>query len=173
MKINADIVLAAVCVLAFTVRTIYELLKHAKRITPNRLSFAIILPTMMALWTSWFTLGNVDTPRLDLPDPVTYLGGAVCIAGGLLFLVALYTIRALETYEGDLMTRGIYSKIRHPMYLGFILWLVGNAAFTGAVLSCVLSVPFIAAVLFWRHLEELELLARFRGYKEYRKTTLF
>jgi protein-S-isoprenylcysteine O-methyltransferase Ste14 len=55
----------------------------------------------------------------------------------------------------------------------FILWLIGIPLYTGSVYSVFLSVPFIVNILYWRHLEEQELLARFSDYREYRKTTLF
>jgi protein-S-isoprenylcysteine O-methyltransferase Ste14 len=93
--------------------------------------------------------------------------------GAVIFLTALFTIKTLETYEGDLITKGIYSKIRHPMYLGFILWLIGFPLFYGALFSFFLSLPFIANVLFWRYLEEIELEKRFPSYWDYKKTTIF
>jgi protein-S-isoprenylcysteine O-methyltransferase Ste14 len=93
--------------------------------------------------------------------------------GAVIFLTALFTIKTLETYEGDLITKGIYSKIRHPMYLGFILWLIGFPLFYGALFSFFLSLPFIANVLFWRYLEEIELEKRFPPYGDYKKTTIF
>jgi protein-S-isoprenylcysteine O-methyltransferase Ste14 len=96
-----------------------------------------------------------------------------CLTGVIVFLTALFTIKTLESYEGDLITKGIYSKIRHPMYLGFILWLIGAPLFFGAVFSSILSLIFIANILFWRFLEEKELNKRFTFYTEYKKTTLF
>lgn len=85
----------------------------------------------------------------------------------------MFTIKTLETYNGDLITKGIYFKIRHPMYLGFICWLIGTPIFNGAVFSFTLALIFIANVLFWRHLEEIELEKRFAGYKDYKVKTWF
>ena len=59
------------------------------------------------------------------------------------------------------------------MYLGFILWLLGFPVFFGAVFSSVLSILFIANILFWRYLEEIELNEIFTGYFKYKKTTIF
>jgi protein-S-isoprenylcysteine O-methyltransferase Ste14 len=87
--------------------------------------------------------------------------------------LGLSTIKSLESYEGELITKGIYSKIRHPMYLGFILWLLGSPIFFGALSSFILSFLFIGNVLFWRYLEEKELLKRFATYSTYMKSTLF
>ncbi|MGE5498406.1 MAG: methyltransferase family protein, partial [Syntrophothermus sp.] len=93
--------------------------------------------------------------------------------GIIIFLTALFTIKSLETYKGNLITKGIYSVLRHPMYLGFILWLFGVPLFYGSYTLFLLAVPFSANVLYWRHLEELELLRRFPDYRKYRKNTLF
>ena len=90
-----------------------------------------------------------------------------------LFLIALFTIKTFESYEGDLITKGIYSKVRHPMYLGFIFWLIGFPIIFGALFSLVLSLVFIANILFWRYLEEKELELRFSSYLDYKKTTIF
>lgn len=95
------------------------------------------------------------------------------IAGVIVFLTGLLTIKTLESYDGDLITNGIYSFFRHPMYLGFILWLIGFPVYFEALLPLILSVFFIMNVLYWRYLEEKELEKRFPSYPEYRKKTIF
>jgi len=85
----------------------------------------------------------------------------------------LFTIKSLESYDGDLITKGINSKLRHPMYTAFILWLIGFPIFYGAIYSIFLAILFGANILFWRYLEEKELVKRFPSYRDYKKTTLF
>jgi protein-S-isoprenylcysteine O-methyltransferase Ste14 len=128
---------------------------------------------MGLLWASWFALCSLDIYKIDLPGIVRYSGITLVGIGVIVFLTGLYTIKTLESYEGDLITKGIYSKIRHPMYVGFILWLIGFPIFSGAVFSFFLSFIFIANVLFWKYLEEKELEKRFSSYLEYKKTTIF
>lgn len=137
------------------------------------MSFAIIFTNMMLLWISWFGLCSLDSYTIEHSFIIKYGGGLISIIGVGLFVIALLTIKSLESYDGELITKGIYSKIRHPMYLGFICWLIGAPIFFGGVFSLFLSFLFIANVLFWRHLEEIELDERFKTYKEYRKTTFF
>jgi len=173
MKNNLFFILCGICIITQIVRTIYEILKHRKRVVPDKHSFIIVFINMITLWISWFLLCSLDPFRMEMPAAVNYLGLVLVILGVLMFLVALSTIKSLETYAGDLITRGIYSRIRHPMYLAFILWLIGMPLFYGAGSSLALAVLFIANVLFWRHLEEMELLVRFSGYREYRKRTIF
>lgn len=70
-----------------------------------------------------------------------------------------------------LVTTGIYKKIRHPIYLGWVLLNIGAFLFIGTQLSLCISVLFI---LFWyleARSEERFLETRFKSYKEYKKKT--
>ena len=173
MKSPSFFLLVVVCTFTHIVRTIYELLKHKKILKPNKLTFVIIFTNMTVLWVSWIALCTRDIFQILLPGILHDFGLWLCITGLTIFVTALFTIKTLETYEGDLITNGIYSKIRHPMYSGFILWSIGFPVYFGAVFSAILSLAFIANILFWRYLEEIELEKRFTDYKEYRKKTLF
>lgn len=165
--------LVYLCIITNIVRLIYEILKHKKVIKASRISFVIIFSNMLLLWTSWFLLCSFDPSITSFPLVLRYFGILLAILGVIIFLTALLTIKTLETYEGDLITSGIYSRIRHPMYLGFLLWLIGFPLFYGGTYSFILAIPFAINVLYWRYLEELELDKRFADYKLYKKKTLF
>lgn len=167
------ILLIIISVLTHIVRAVYEVLKHKKIIGASKLSFTFIFTNMALLWISWFLLCSADVYKINLPAIVRYIGIAITITGAGLFFTALFTIKTLETYSGDLITNGIYSKVRHPMYLGFICWLLGGPLFFNGAISFALAVLFIANVLFWRYLEELELEKRFTEYKDYKVKTIF
>jgi protein-S-isoprenylcysteine O-methyltransferase Ste14 len=173
MENNSFFIWIEICVTTHIIRFVYEILKHKRILTPNKLTFVIVFANMGFLWVSWFELCGADPYRMSLPGIVQYMGIAFVVIGIILFLTALFTIKSLENYEGDLMTEGIYSKIRHPMYLGFILWLLGFPMIYGALSALVLSVVFIANILFWKHLEEKELEERFSSYRDYKTKTIF
>lgn len=173
MKTPSFISLLVLCLLTHIIRTIYEVLKHKKMLVPNKISFVIIFTNMAVLWASWIALCSSDIYKINLPSIVHYSGLLLSLIGWILFITALLTIKTLETYDGDLITKGIYSKIRHPMYLGFILWSIGFPVYFGAGFSFMLSFVFIANILFWRYLEEIELDKRFPAYKEYKVKTWF
>jgi len=162
-----------VSILTHSIRTVYEILKHKQVLKAGKLSFIIIFTNMIILWISWILLCIYDIYKIDIPVMVRYTGILLAVVGIIAFLAGLFTIKTLESYEGDLITTGIYSKIRHPMYLGFTLWLVGFPLFFGALFAFILSFLFITNILFWRYLEEKELELRFPGYPEYKKTTIF
>ena len=165
--------LVIVCTISHIVRSVYEILKRKNKLKSDKLTFAIVFTNMMVLWMSWFALCTFDVYKIPTAGIVKLLGILIISIGLIVFLTGLFTIKTLESYEGDLITKGIYAKIRHPMYLGFILWLIGFPVFFGAIFSSGLSLIFIANVLFWRYLEEKELNKRFPSYMDYKKTTIF
>jgi protein-S-isoprenylcysteine O-methyltransferase Ste14 len=173
MKEKIFFIAVIVCIFCNIIRFMYEILKHKKIIKANQLTLVIIFTNMALLWVSWVLLCFNDMHRVELAYIIRYIGISLVGIGLVVFLIALFTIKTFESYEGDLITKGIFSKIRHPMYFGFILWLVGLPIYFGALYSFILAFLFIANVLFWRYLEEKELVERFPAYMDYKKTTLF
>lgn len=167
------IILIIVCLCTHIIRSTYEILKHKQTLKPGKLSFVIMFTNMFILWVSWVLLCSYDVYKIHLPAVIRYLGFLISGIGMILFLTGLFTIKTLESYDGDLIKTGIYSKIRHPMYAGFICWLIGFPVFFRAGFSIILSLLFIGNILFWRHLEEIELEKRFPSYPDYRRTTIF
>jgi protein-S-isoprenylcysteine O-methyltransferase Ste14 len=167
------LILITVCISTHIIRSVYEILKHKQMLKPGKLSFAVMFTNMMLLWVSWVFLCSYDTYKIVLPAFIRYLGLAITVFGLVLFLSGMFTIKTLESYDGDLIKSGVYSKIRHPMYTGFICWLIGFPLFFRPGFSLILSLLFIGNILFWRYLEEKELEKRFPSYLEYRKTTMF
>jgi protein-S-isoprenylcysteine O-methyltransferase Ste14 len=165
--------LISICIITHVIRSIYEILKHKKMLKASKITFVIVFTNMTLLWVSWFLLCTNDIHKFEPAGIVKIIGISAFGMGLAIFLIALFTIKSLESYEGDLITKGIYSKIRHPMYLGFILWLIGFPLIFGAFTSLILSLIFIVNILFWRYLEEKELKERFPSYNDYKKKTIF
>jgi len=155
-------------------RTVYELFKRSGRVDPeNKILFAVIFADMCALWISWFTLVPLDPIRVIIPSVIGGTGlilvplGAVLVVGGMIQLRGVENIKVLRT-------TGLYRRLRHPMYTGFILWIVGWALYHGAVVSLCAGLAGIANILWWRRLEEDNLLAQFgEAYRQYRPRTWF
>jgi protein-S-isoprenylcysteine O-methyltransferase Ste14 len=165
--------LVAACILAYLSRGAYEILKDKGLLRPNGSTFLVMFANMALLWLSWGFVCGLDPHVVHFHLAIRLVGLSLFGTGIVLFLVGLLTLRTLESYEGDLVTTGIYSKIRHPMYLGFILWLIGLPVFFGGLVSSILSPVFIVNVLWWRWFEEKELESRFPSFKAYRKVTPF
>ena len=102
-----------------------------------------------------------------------WIGLALSVCGAALFLGALMQLRALENTK-VLVTTGLFSRIRHPVYLGFILWYVGWPLYHGAVLSLGLGWLGIISTLWWRTVEEKHLVVQFGdAYRQYTQRTWF
>ena len=167
------VVLIVVCVFTYIARDVYEVLKDRHVLRANRTSFVVMFSNMALMWLAWCLLCATEPSQLDLPIAISYAGLALSASGVVLFVVGLLTLRTLESDDNDLVTSGIYSRIRHPMYLAFVLWLTGLPLFFGGVFSFVLAPVFIANVLLWRWFEEKGLEQRFVSYKAYKRATLF
>jgi protein-S-isoprenylcysteine O-methyltransferase Ste14 len=164
----------AIFVCGVLTRNLYEILKKAGRVDlESKLQFASIFSVMMALWISWFLMCPLDPYRLELPDGLRWIGLAGVILGWCLALLAFKQLHGVENIK-HLITTGIFAKFRHPMYTGFMLWILGWSLFNGAVQSFIAGLLGLGSVLWWRLLEETELVKHYgEQYREYRSRTWF
>ncbi|MBU2551815.1 MAG: isoprenylcysteine carboxylmethyltransferase family protein [Proteobacteria bacterium] len=154
------------------VRMVYERGKKNGWIDPSsRTVFAVVFLGMSAMWAGWFEMCPADPLKMSLPALLHWAGLALFLAGLGLALVAVIQLRGLEDIR-NLVTTGLFARIRHPMYLGFILWFVGWPVYHGAGASLLIGLVGIAAVLHWRRAEERALAVRFGdAYPDYRRRT--
>jgi protein-S-isoprenylcysteine O-methyltransferase Ste14 len=168
------IVVAALCLISLVIRTSYELLKKSGRVNQNnKAAIAFVFLAMCMMLSSWCFMCPNDPWRIGLPHAVRLSGIGVIAAGLVIALAGMVQLRGVENID-HLVTDGIFSKIRHPMYLGFILWILGWATYYGAVASLIAGLMCIGNILYWRRLEEKKLVADYgEAYLEYRKGTWF
>jgi protein-S-isoprenylcysteine O-methyltransferase Ste14 len=109
---------------------------------------------------------------------VAYALGGVLIALGVLLVVAGATGlgSSLTPFPapragGDLITTGIYRRVRHPMYGGGILFALGWSILTGSAGGLVLTAGLVLFFELKSQREERWLLHRYAGYAEYRRRT--
>ena len=155
-------------------RTGYELLKEKRKVRgDNKILFAALLVVMTLMWMSWFAMCPLDPVRLNVTGTVGSLGLAVEAAGLILALAALVQLRGLENIK-QLVTSGLFARIRHPMYLGFVLWIIGCTLQHGAVVSFAAGLVGIANIIYWGKLENARLEAAYGDeYLRYRRRTWF
>ena len=112
---------------------------------------------------------------------VRIMGLLLVIYGFLLHGVAVRTLRyyghserSRSIWPDKLVTRGIYSCMRHPQHLGLGLVLIGIAMLMASPITVISSGWAVAAILvFVLHVEELDCLRKFgSNYYEYMRITL-
>jgi len=139
-------------------------------------------------WTTWLLIGetmvlgigSATTSWLGWFEPV--LGATV--AGNVLMAIAVGTTwaarRALGRHfsihlkagdEHELITAGIYGRIRHPIYTGDLLFHVAVPLIVGAWPFLVFAPLYAAIVYFRMESEEALLTERYAGYAAYTQTS--
>ena len=168
------LILVGVCLVALVIRTVYELFKKAGKVDPhNKVVFAVVVVAMIVMLLSWPLLSPLDPLHLSLPAFVQGLGLAALVAGLYLAVGGLLSLRGVENID-HLVTGGLYAKLRHPMYTGFVLWIVGWVLFHGAAASLATGIICIANILYWGRLEDAKLVSQFGdAYRQYRMRTWF
>ena len=162
-----------VCLVCYAIRTVFNvMIYHKHPWLENKKIMRFIFLVMGILWYSWFSMCFSDPVRMSIPDWIRYAGFIFFLTGVFLFLFAHIKMRGFED-KGRLVMTGIYSKIRNPMYLGFIIWIIGFPVFTRSLITLASSVLWIAFILYWKKLEEKELMSRFDHYRAYMKKTWF
>ncbi|MES2073945.1 MAG: isoprenylcysteine carboxylmethyltransferase family protein [Pseudomonadota bacterium] len=129
--------------------------------------------------------GLMMLPALDhrfswsrVPLALVLLGEALVLAG---FLVVFAVFRensfasaTVELAPGHkVITTGPYAIVRHPMYTGGLVLLLGTPLALGSWWGLLMFLPLLGAVL-WRLLEEEKFLsASLPGYAQYRQTVRY
>lgn len=76
------------------------------------------------------------------------------------------------TDNQELITRGIYSKVRHPFYLSILILFLGVAIISWNILGLVFFILFIIGLVFRIKKEEKELIFKFgQQYTDYMDKT--
>lgn len=163
----------ALCFICYLFRTVFAFLnfKH-KQIVNKKSVITGIYIVMAILWFSWFQMCFVDPVKISLPLLLRYVGLLIFIAGIFLFI---FSHIKLKGFKGNnyVVKKGIYYKIRNPMYLGFMIWIIGLPLFMQKLLTLLSSIIWITLIVVWKVFEEKELERKYPDYKEYKKKTWF
>jgi protein-S-isoprenylcysteine O-methyltransferase Ste14 len=108
-----------------------------------------------------------------VPPAIVVAGDAIVVVGQfiifLVFRVNTFTSAIIEVDRDQrVVSTGPYAVVRHPMYAGSLVMLLGVPIALGSWWG-VLAVPVMAVVTVWRLLDEEKLLVtNLPGYAEYR-----
>ena len=171
----------------FSAATVAWLAKHDPALLKERLGSPIqkgqthwdkaFMLMMIAIWYGWMVLMGLDVKRWHLseaPDWVMYTGAVLIPLG---FLAVLRTFREnsfaapvikIQEERGQkVIDTGPYALVRHPMYAGAFLYLLGTPLVLGSWIGLAL-LPFVMGLLIVRiFIEEAALRKGLPGYDEY------
>ena len=106
-----------------------------------------------------------------------YLGIILTVVGLTFWWEASSTIGesfSLLPTAKELITYGIYSKFRHPIYIGVTLTLFGWALLTMSLIVLIVAILSVALSIIRAHYEEEVLTKKFgKEYTDYKKKTWF
>ena len=162
------------CLIGLAVRASYELLKKTGKVNQkSNTVIAIVFAAMFLLLSSWCFMCPLDPWLIGLPFIVKLSGLGMLIIGLGIALGGIIHLRGVENID-HLVTSGLFSRIRHPMYTGFILWILGWVTYYGAGVSLIVGLVCIGNILYWRQIEETSLLSAYgETYLGYRMRTWF
>jgi protein-S-isoprenylcysteine O-methyltransferase Ste14 len=137
----------------------------------------VFMSAMMVLWLAWLVLMALDAGRYHwsaVPRSVQVLGFVLICIGtylvGLTFKANSYAAPVVKIQKDRahrVVSTGPYAYVRHPMYAGSLLFIIGMplllgswwGLFAGAILIALLGVRAV--------LEESTLKAELDGYADY------
>jgi len=146
----------------------------------NNLELKVPPVALVLLWAAlmgaaWWVAPGFTYPlpgRIPIAGALALLGVIVCLLGVASFKRARTTVNPMKPESSSsLVISGIYRRTRNPMYLGFLLILLGWAAFLSNPLA-VAGIPLFAIYLTWFQIkpEERALESRFgEAFVDYRK----
>lgn len=134
----------------------------------------ILLLIFIGLWSAdIFFIQFQESLYVDIPVWLYTSIGVIILLSG--FYYARNSMRMIFGKKQDkpqVVDQKVYKKVRHPMYLGALLFYLGMAII---MYSLPLFIMFLIIFLFYNYIarhEEKLLLNRFgNDYKEYMKTT--
>jgi len=131
------------------------------------------LPLGLGLYALYFVFVRGPGPR----DPERWLGLALCLIGLTGVMLARYTLGrsfSIVAKATALVTTGIYSRIRNPVYVSGVIFIVGLIVIVRRPALCLILVIIIPMQI-WRARREARVLEEKFGdaYRQYRDRTWF
>jgi len=143
--------------------------------TKGRLLAAIQFTLLLVIFISAFFESNHF--KRPTPEVITIISIVLLITG---VISTLFTLIAFNQYmtpnpvpldNAQLRTSGIYSVVRHPMYLSVLILLIGGTLYLHAYFTLLLDIIAMLFLVYKINFEEKMLLEKFPEYKLYQSET--
>jgi protein-S-isoprenylcysteine O-methyltransferase Ste14 len=137
----------------------------------------VLLSALIVLWCAWFIMMGLDAVRFgwsQVPLWLQVLGAlAILVSMHIIFLTvqantfAAPVVKIQKERGHKVVSNGPYAIVRHPMYAGALLLIIGTPLLLGSWLGLA-TLPLIVVLLGTRAVMEERTLAReLDGYTEY------
>ena len=138
------------------------------------------LYTFLVLFAVWFVIMPLDAKRylwtINFPLWLEVIGGILLLIGFYFTFRALADnpyasaeVRIQKERKQQVISTGVYGLVRHPMYLGGILYLIGAPLLLGSKYGILLGILMAVFVMVRIIGEEKALARELAGYKDYKK----
>ncbi len=164
----------AFCLFGYSIHTVFHYLEYKGHMVTSK-TLEIFLHIVIFLgYAGWSVMLVFDPVEINMSDFFSiFLGALFGIPGLILFFTSSISKKGYKDVK-KLITTGIYSRLRNPMYLGIILIHIGIPLSSKSLLTLISAVLWIPQLLLWKHWEEKELEERFgKKYLDYKKKTWF
>ena len=151
-------------------------------VPPDRLRevFVPLLVTFLALGYNLLQYLPQEANLLLLPYdmrlPATLFGGVLSVIGMTIATAAVFHLGssfAVYAEAGEVVERGLYRHMRHPIYFGYILYWVGLTLVRHRIYTLSFVVVWICLTIIRALLEESKLCRCCPEYRAYRDRTPF
>lgn len=165
----------ALCLISYILHTIFHALAYrgSRLVESNTANVILTMPIGIG-YLCWVVMLFIDPIRIDINRYIAIpLGLIIGLIGFALFLLSTIQKKGFDELD-YLVKKGVYSRLRHPMYVGTILMHIGFPIATRSLLTLASSVIWVPILLSWRYMEEKSLERKFgEEYVDYRKSTFF
>ena len=162
------------CLISYIVRLSVHVYEFKKNVEFPKKLFPLLIAVIFLGYIGWGFWSGTDPVKMNIPFSVTIpVGGVLTLVGFGLFLYSEFK-KHRESKKTELVTSGIYSKIRHPIYIGLILLHIGYPFIGKSFVALCSTVIWAGFILVWKNYEEKNLERKFgEQYREYKKQTWF
>ncbi|MEJ2721199.1 MAG: isoprenylcysteine carboxylmethyltransferase family protein [bacterium] len=133
----------------------------------------ICLVVFLVIWVGdSFLLHETTFPSAWVPLPIRLVMAVILMVGAVLLTRAGHVVAGGDARGSRVVVSGAFAYVRHPLYLGSLLFYLALAVATASLISIVV---FLVILVFYNHIaayEERLLVAKFGGaYQDYMQNT--